>query len=388
MIRKSSMTRTHQTRSARALFEPAQAGALKLANRIVMAPLTRNRATEDLSPGPFAAEYYAQRASAGLIVAEATQVSAQAQGYANTPGCYTDAQVQGWKKVTDAVHARGGTIVLQLWHTGRVSHTSFQKDGQAPVGPSDIRAQTKTFVAGKGFVDVSTPRALDLREIAGIIEDFRNACRRAIEAGFDGVELHGAHGYLLDAFLRDGTNHRTDAYGGPIENRARLLFDVARACACAIGAERLGVRLSPVSTAGDSHDSHPQALFNHVVEGLNPLGLAYLHVVEGETGGARDSIAFDYEALSARFDGAWMVNNGYDRRMAMDAVSSGRADLVSFGRPFIANPDLVERLSTDAPLNTLMGPETFYGGGAHGYTDYPTLKADHAAVRLDEKALV
>ncbi len=381
------MTRPHRTRSARALFEPAQVGALKLANRIVMAPLTRNRAGEGLIPGPFAAEYYAQRASAGLIIAEATQVSAQAQGYAGTPGCYTDEQVFGWKQVTDAVHAKGGTIVVQLWHTGRVSHTSFHKNGQAPVGPSAIAAKTKTFVAGQGFIYVSAPRALELDEIPGIVEDFRHACARAIEAGFDGVELHGAHGYLLDAFLRDGSNHRTDAYGGSIANRTRLLLEVARACAGAIGADRLGVRLSPVSTANDSHDSDPQALFNHVVEALNPLGLAYLHVVEGETGGARDSIAFDYEALSERFDGAWMVNNGYDLEMAINAVASGRADLVSFGRPFIANPDLVERLSRNAPLNTLLGPETFYGGGAHGYTDYPSLETNHAEMRVAETTL-
>jgi N-ethylmaleimide reductase len=380
------MNRIHQTRSARALFEATQAGVLKLANRIVMAPLTRNRAGPGLVPGPFAAEYYAQRASAGLIIAEATQVSAQAQGYAFTPGCYTDDQVLGWKRVTDAVHARGGKIVVQLWHTGRVSHTSFQKDGQAPVGPSAIRAKTKTFAAGQGFVDVSTPRALRLDEIPGIIEDFRYASTRAIEAGFDGVELHGAHGYLLDAFLRDGANHRADAYGGSIENRARLLLEVAGTCAKAIGAERLGVRISPVSTAGDSHDSHPQALFNHVVEGLNPLGLAYVHVVEGDTGGARDNIAFDYAALRERFDGVWMVNNGYDRQMAIDAVASGRADLVSFGRLFIANPDLVERLGENAPLNKLMGQETFYGGGAHGYTDYPTLEQSRAEARADEKA--
>jgi N-ethylmaleimide reductase len=380
------MTRIRQTRSARALFEPAQAGALKLANRIVMAPLTRNRAGPGLVPGPDAAEYYAQRALAGLIVAEATQVSAQAQGYSGTPGCYTDDQVQGWKKVTDAVHARGGKIVVQLWHTGRVSHTSFQKDGQAPVGPSAIRANTKTFLAGQGFVEVSTPRALGLAEIPGIVEDFRHASARAIESGFDGVELHGAHGYLLDAFLRDGSNHRTDAYGGGIENRARLLLEVAKACATAIGADRLGVRISPVSAANDSRDSAPQPLFNHVVEGLNPLGLAYVHVVEGDTGGARDNIAFDYLALRNRFDGAWMVNNGYDRQMAIDAVASGRADLVSFGRPFIANPDLVERLSENAPLNKLMGQETFYGGGAHGYTDYPTLEQSRAESRADEKA--
>lgn len=359
--------------SASTLFEPLSAGALRLANRIVMAPLTRNRAGPGLIPGPFAAEYYAQRATAGLIITEATQVSAQAQGYADTPGCYTDDQVAGWRKVTDAVHAKGGTMVVQLWHTGRVSHTSFQHDGAAPVAPSAIRAITKTFVAGQGFVDVSMPRALDLAEIPGIIADFRNAAKRAIEAGFDGVEIHGAHGYLLDAFLRDGTNHRTDRYGGSLENRARLLTEVSEACAAEIGADRLGVRISPVSTAGDSKDSQPQALFNRVVDDLNQIGLAYLHVVEGDTGGARDNLPFDYAALHARFDGVWMVNNGYNRKMAMEAVSQGRADLVSFGRLFMANPDLVRRLVENAPLNALMAPETFYGGGAHGYTDYAFL---------------
>jgi len=350
--------------------------------------LTRNRAGQGLIPGPFAAEYYAQRATAGLIIAEATQVSAQAQGYADTPGCYTDDQVAGWKKVTDAVHAKGGTIVVQLWHTGRVSHTSFQQDGGAPVAPSAIRANTKTFVAGQGFVDVSMPRALDLAEIPGIIADFRNASKRAIEAGFDGVEVHGAHGYLLDAFLRDGTNHRTDRYGGSVENRARLLTEVSEACAAEIGADRLGVRISPVSTAGDSKDSHPQALFNRVVDDLNHFGLAYLHVVEGDTGGARDNIAFDYAALHARFDGVWMVNNGYNRKMAMDAVSQGRADLVSFGRLFMANPDLVLRLFENAPLNALMAQETFYGGGAHGYTDYPFLDPKSASAVMVEPMAV
>jgi len=296
------MPRNYQSRSPQALFEPVKVGALRLSNRIVMAPLTRNRAGAGLVPGPFAAEYYSQRASAGLIIAEATQISTQAQGYSGTPGCYTDAQVAGWRKVTDAVHAQGGTIVVQLWHTGRVSHTSFQKDGQAPVGPSAIRANTKTFIAGEGFVDCSMPRALELDEIPGIITDFRHASMRALDAGFDGVELHGAHGYLLDAFLRDGTNHRTDAYGGSIENRARLLTEVTKACATAIGADRLGVRISPVSTAGDSHDSDPQALFDHVAEALSPIGLAYVHVVEGETGGARDSLPFDYNALRDRRD--------------------------------------------------------------------------------------
>jgi len=378
------MKKSYQTRSVGALFEPTRVGAFKLANRIVMAPLTRNRAGPGLVPGPFALKYYAQRATAGLIIAEATQISAQAQGYADTPGCYTEDQVRGWKRVTDSVHAKGGTIVVQLWHTGRVSHTSFQPGGQAPVGPSATRANTNTFLAGQGFVDVSMPRALQVEEIPGIIEDFRHASIRAIEAGFDGVELHGAHGYLLDAFLRDGTNHRTDAYGGSIENRSRLLFEVTKSCAHAIGADRLGVRLSPVSTAGDSRDSHPQALFNHVVEGLNAFGLAYMHIVEGETGGARDSIAFDYAALHDRFDGVWMVNNGYDRHMAIDAVASGRADLVSFGRLFMANPDLVERLRLDAPLNSLIGQETFYGGGAHGYTDYPTLEQSYTEIELPQ----
>ncbi|RAK60282.1 alkene reductase [Phenylobacterium hankyongense] len=369
------MAKSHPARSADALFEPATAGALQLTNRIVMAPLTRNRAGPDLVPSDLAAEYYSQRATAGLIIAEATQISAQAQGYADTPGVYSDAQVAGWRAVTDAVHAKGGKIVLQVWHTGRVSHTLFQKDGQAPVGPSGIRAATKTFVAGQGFVDVSEPRALRLDEIPGIVDDFRHAARRAIEAGFDGVELHGAHGYLLDAFLRDGTNDRTDAYGGSIANRARLILEAAKAVADEIGADRVGVRLSPVSPAGDSKDSDPQALFNHVADGLNPLGLAYLHVVEGATGGARDNEPFDYAALRDRFNGVWMVNNGYDRAMALAAIASGRADLVSFGRAFIANPDLVRRLREDAPLNELLGRDTLYGGGAHGYTDYPTLDA-------------
>ncbi len=382
------MTHAIKTRPANALFEHVQLGALRLANRVVMAPLTRNRAGPGLVPGPLAAQYYAQRATAGLIITEATQVSAQAQGYADTPGCYTDDQVRGWRRVTDAVHAKSGRIFVQLWHTGRISHTGFQKDGGAPVGPSAIRAKTKTFVAGQGFVDVSMPRALELQEIPGIIEDFHHATLCALKAGFDGVEVHGAHGYLLDAFLRDGTNHRTDAYGGAIESRARLLLEVTRACAAAIGTGRVGVRLSPVSTAGDSHDSNPQALFNHVVEELNRPGLAYLHVVEGETGGARDNLPLDYAALRDRFDGAWMVNNGYDRAMAMQAVASRKADFVSFGRPFIANPDLVERLRADAPLNPLMGAETLYGGGAHGYTDYPSLSESGTAGELSRRPVL
>ena len=363
------MTTTTPTRS---LFDSITVGDLHLANRIVMAPLTRNRAGPGLVPGPFAAEYYAQRASAGLIIAEATQVSAQAQGYSDTPGCYTDAQVAGWKVVTNAVHAKGGVIFLQLWHCGRISHTVFQH-GEPPVGPSSLRANAKTFVAREGFVDVSAPRELHLEEIPGIIADFRRAARCAITAGFDGIEVHGAHGYLLDAFLRDGTNKRTDAYGGSFANRSRLLVEVTAAIATEIGAGRTGIRLSPVSTAGDSVDSNPQGLFDHAVTALDALGPAYIHVVEGDTGGARDNLPFDYAALRKRFRGIWMVNNGFGRAMAIDEIASGRADLVSFGRPFIANPDLVRRLREDAPLNALLGRETLYGGGAHGYTDYPTL---------------
>jgi N-ethylmaleimide reductase len=378
------MTATHPPAT---LFDPVVVGEVRLANRIVMAPLTRNRAGAGLAPGPFAAEYYAQRASAGLIIAEATQVSAQAQGYSDTPGCYTDAQVAGWKVVTDAVHAKGGAIFVQLWHCGRISHTQFQQ-GEPPVGPSTLRANAKTFVAGQGFVDVSTPRALRLDEMPGIVADFRHAARCAITAGFDGVEIHGAHGYLLDAFLRDGTNKRTDAYGGSLANRSRLLVEVAAAIATEIGGGRTGVRLSPVSTAGDSVDSDPQALFNHVVTALDALGLGYLHVVEGETGGARETLPFDYAALRQRFHGMWMANNGYDRAMAIDEIASGRADLVSFGRPFIANPDLVRRLKEDAPLNALMDRATLYGGGAHGYTDYVTLdqSADPALAGTAAKA--
>ena len=358
--------------AAALLFDPITVGDLHLANRIVMAPLTRNRAGPGLVPGPFAAEYYAQRASAGLIVAEATQVSAQAQGYSDTPGCYTDAQVAGWKIVTDAVHARGGLIFVQLWHCGRISHTVFLQ-GEPPVGPSSLRAKAKTFVGGEGFVDVSAPRALRLDEMPGIIADFRHAARCAMTAGFDGVEIHGAHGYLLDAFLRDGTNKRTDAYGGSIANRSRLLVEVATAVAAEIGSGRTGIRLSPVSTAGDSADSNPQALFNHVVTALDAITPAYIHVVEGETGGARNNLPFDFGALRKRFHGIWIANNGYDRAMALDEIASGRADMVAFGRLFMANPDLVRRLRDNRPLNPLMGQETFYGGGAHGYTDYPAL---------------
>ncbi|GAB4070645.1 alkene reductase [Ancylobacter sonchi] len=357
--------------STPSLFEPYKLGPLNLFNRIVMAPLTRNRAGSDLVPSPFAADYYAQRASAGLIITEATQVSKQAQGYQNTPGIYTPEQIAGWRPVTDAVHAKGGRIFVQLWHVGRVSHVDLH-GGEAPVAPSAIRAETKTFV-NNGFADVSEPRALDLEEIPGIVEDFRKAAANAIEAGFDGVEVHGANGYLLDQFLRETANVRTDAYGGSIENRARLLIDVTATVVSEIGAQRTGVRLSPASPASGivpSKDEQPQ--FNHVVEALDRLGIAYIHVVEGATSGPRDARPFDFDALRKKFRNTYIANNGYDLELAKSRLAEGKADLFAFGHNFIANPDLVERLKSGAPLAPL-NPATLYGGGAQGYTDYPTV---------------
>ena len=353
------------------LFDPIRIGAIDLANRVVMAPLTRSRAADGLVPSPMAIEYYAQRATAGLIITEATQVSPLAQGYIATPGLFTREQIAGWRKVTDEVHRRGGRIVVQLWHVGRVSHTSLLPDGEVPVAPSAIRANTKTFTAD-GYVDTSAPRALRIDEIPGVVADFARAARNAIEAGFDGVEVHAANGYLIDQFMRDGSNHRDDAYGGSIENRTRLLHEVVQATVEAIGAERVGVRIAPVTPANDMHDSNPQALFERAVERLDALGIAYVHVIEGATGGPRDVQPFDYAVLRGKFRGAWIVNNGYDREMAEAAVREGRADAVAFGRAYIANPDLVRRLRENAPLNE-PDRSTFYGGGAEGYIDYPSL---------------
>lgn len=359
------------------LFDPLQLGDLQLANRVVMAPLTRSR-SRGLEPGPLAVEYYRQRASAGLIISEGTQISADGQGYLDTPGIHTPAQVAAWKQVTDAVHAAGGRIAVQLWHVGRISHTQFQPDGRAPVSSTDRAANGKTFAAD-GFVPVSAPRALQTDELPGIVAAYADAARCAMAAGFDAVEVHGANGYLLDQFLRDSINDRTDAYGGSIENRARLLVEVMSAIAAAIGAGRSGLRLSPVTPSNDAGlDSDPQALFNHVAERLAPLGLAFLHIVEGQTGGARDFAPFDYAAMRARFPGAWIANNGYTREMALAAVAEGRADAVAFGRDFISNPDLVRRLRLNAALQPF-DRATFYGGDAAGYTDYAPLGARAAA---------
>lgn len=366
------------------LFDPVKAGALSLSNRIVMAPLTRNRSPNAV-PQPVTATYYAQRASAGLLITEATAISHQGQGYADVPGLYAPEQLEGWRRVTDAVHAEGGCIVTQLWHVGRISHTSLQPGGGAPVAPSAIRAKAKTYLVGPdgtgSFADTSEPRALALDEIPGIVADYRRAARAAIDAGFDGVEIHAANGYLIDQFLRAGSNVRTDAYGGTIENRARLLQEVVAAVTQEIGGDRTGIRISPVTPANDAADDQPQALFDYVARVLARFDLAYVHVIEGATGGARDyqqgDRPFDYAALREAYAaaggrGAWMVNNGYDGTTAEEAVASGLADLVAFGKAYIANPDLVERLREGGPFNT-PDKTTFYGGGEHGYVDYPTL---------------
>jgi N-ethylmaleimide reductase len=373
-----SFSGTLQMSQSTKLFEPFKLGPLTLPNRLVMAPLTRNRAVPPgMVPSPLAADYYGQRASAGLLITEASQVSHQGQGYQDTPGIYSREQVEGWKKVTDRVHERGGRIFIQLWHVGRISHVALQPNGGAPVAPSAIKAKTKTFVNGT-FADVSEPRALELSEIPGIIDDFRRAAANALAAGFDGVEVHGANGYLLDQFARDGTNKRTDAYGGSIENRAKLILEVSKAVVAEAGGERTGIRISPVTPANDTSDSNPQPLFDYIVDHLNALKLTYIHVIEGATGGPRDVAPFDYASLRKRFKQAYIANNGYDIALATKVLDSGAADLIAFGKPFISNPDLVERLKTGAPLND-WDKATFYGGGAKGYTDYPTLKATEAA---------
>ena len=359
------------------LLEPFKLGPITLPNRLVMAPLTRNRAVPPgMVPSPLAIDYYGQRASAGLLVTEASQISQQGQGYQDTPGIYSPEQVAAWRKVTDRVHERGGHIFIQLWHVGRISHTALQANGAAPVAPSAIRAKGKTFVNGT-FADVSEPRALELSEIPGIVDGFKRAAANAREAGFDGVEVHGANGYLLDQFAKDGANKRNDAYGGSIENRAKLMLEISKAVVGEIGAERTGIRISPVTPANDISDSNPQPLFDYIVDHLDALKLVYIHVIEGATGGPRDIAPFDYASLRKRFSGAYVANNGYDFELANKVLAEGAADLIAFGKPFISNPDLVERLKRGAPLNP-WDKNTFYGGGAKGYTDYPTLQAEAA----------
>lgn len=373
----------HEARSRAAssdLFEPTQVGKYRLKNRIVMAPLTRSRAGADGLPTPMMAEYYAQRASAGLIIAEGTNISAQGRGYAFTPGIYSAPQVEAWKRVTAAVHAKGSRIFVQLWHVGRISHPSLQPDGALPVAPSAICAKATSFTAS-GFQACVTPRAIEAQEIPLIIEQYRHAARNAVAAGFDGVEIHAANGYLIEQFLRDSTNLRTDDYGGSRDKRARFLLDVAAAVVNVCGSGRVGIRLSPLSPVNDSGaDSDPAGTYGYVVERLNALNLAYLHVIEGATQGPREVPGgFDLQTLRRLFKGCYIANNGYDLELALEARRRNFADLIAFGRLYIANPDLVERLRAGAPLNT---PDraTFFGGGAEGYLDYPFVRSSELQV--------
>jgi N-ethylmaleimide reductase len=352
------------------LFTPLQIGHLRLPNRLIMAPLTRSRAGAGNVPHELNALYYAQRASAGLIISEATQVCPEGQGYLSTPGIHSAEQVQGWKKVTDAVHAAGGRIILQLWHVGRISHRSFQPGGALPIAPSAIQPKGQAYTT-EGFVDLETPRALETSEIPAIVKAYADGAKNAIAAGFDGVEIHGANGYLIDQFLRDGSNHRTDQYGGSIENRTRFLSEVIAAVTEAVGADKTGLRISPEQTFNDMSDRAPQALFEHVAKIAKEAQLAFLHVLEHDQMGGPGA-GVDYAAIKKAFGGIYIANLNYDKAKAESALADGKADAIAFGRAFIANPDLVTRLQLNAPLNE-GDANSYYGGTDVGYTDYPIL---------------
>jgi N-ethylmaleimide reductase len=363
------------------LFQPIKVGPLALQHRVAMAPLTRSRAGQPGDvPNAMNAEYYRQRASAALLITEATQISQQGQGYAWTPGIYTDEQVQGWRKISEGVHQAGGHLFMQLWHVGRVSHPSFQPGNQLPVAPSALPVPGKTFIIdeqGKGvWGDVPVPRALSTEEIAGIVQDYRRAARNAMNAGMDGVEIHAGNGYLLDQFLNSNSNQRTDRYGGSVENRGRFLLEVVGAVADEVGADRVGVRLTPMGRFMGMGDETPEATFGHVVRELNHWPLAYLHLVEPAVVGTVKDENFDpawdriIGQLRAAWDGVLILAGGYDPETAEVALANGRADMIAFGRPFLANPDLPRRIREQLPLNTPQ-PESFFGGDERGYTDYP-----------------
>ena len=356
------------------LFEATRIGVIDIANRVVMAPLTRCRAdaaSGDVPGSDMNVEYYRQRSNAGLIISEGTQVSPIGKGYHATPGIYSDAQVDGWKPITKAVHEAGSKIVAQIWHVGRITHPNLI-GGAEPVAPSAIQPKDVTAHTPKGKEYLPVPHELTIDEIKKIVNEFRQGAANAIRAGFDGVEIHGANGYLIDQFIRDGANQRSDAYGGSIENRCKFALEVVDAVAKEIGAGRVGIRLSPVTPRNDLSDSNPQAVFGYLIQELSQRGIAFIHMIEGSTGGPRDVQGFDYAWARSNFKGAYIANNGYDRAMAIDAVESGRADAVAFGRLYIANPDLVERLKQNAPLNT-PNPDTFYASGPEGYIDYPKM---------------
>ncbi len=359
------------------LFDPLQLGNITLPNRIIMAPLTRMRSKQPGNiPYELNAEYYAQRATAGLIISEATQISQQGQGYPATPGIHSAEQVAGWQLVTDAVHKKGGKIFLQLWHVGRISHASFQPNGKLPVAPSAIQPSGKTLTADWRQADFETPHELEISEIKAILEDYCKACENAKLAGFDGVEIHGANGYLLDQFLHDGSNKRTDDYGGSIENRSRLLLDVVDIAIGVWDQGSVGVRLSPYGTFNDMYDSNPLTLFSYILNQLDKRHIAYVHVIEPRATGAGGSDALRVDAPNTselfrrEFGGVFISAGGYTPESAKHAVESGLVDAVAFGRLYIANPDLPERIQVGAPLNKY-NRATFYGGADKGYTDYP-----------------
>lgn len=363
------------------LFQPITVGPFTLAHRVAMAPLTRSRAGQPGDvPTAMNAEYYRQRASAALLITEATQISQQGQGYAWTPGIYSEAQIRGWRQVSDSVHGAGGLVFMQLWHVGRVSHPSFQPDNALPVAPSALPVPGKTFIIdeqGNGvWGDVPVPRALTTEEIAAIIVDYRRAARNALDAGMDGVEIHAGNGYLLDQFLNSNSNQRTDRYGGSVENRGRLLLEVVEAVVDEVGAERVGVRLTPMGRFMGMGDDTPEATFGHAVGELNRWPLAYLHLVEPAVVGTVKDENFDPKwdeiiaQLRKTWDGVLILAGGYDPESAEAALASGRADMIAFGRPFLANPDLPRRIQENLPLNT-PEPNSFFGGDERGYIDYP-----------------
>lgn len=354
------------------LFSPLRLGAIELPNRIVMSSLTRNRAGAGNVPSDLAVEYYRQRATSGLILTEASPICPEAHGYPRTPGIHSPEQIAGWRKVTDAVHAAGGRIAIQLWHVGRISHPDLQPGGAAPVAPSALKPAGKIMTL-KGMQDYVTPRALETAELPGLIATYVQAAKNAIEAGFDGVEVHAGNGYLLDQFLRSSTNQRRDDYGGSKENRARLLLEILTAVCAAIGNDRVGVRLSPVTPFNDISDDNPQETFDYVVDALNPFDLAFLDILQGTGGMPPDKwLPFDYARLRTHYHGKLLLNNGYDLASGQAAVQSGAADAIAYGRPLLANPDLVERFRRGAPLNQ---PDytKLYVGEEKGYTDYPFL---------------
>jgi N-ethylmaleimide reductase len=355
------------------LFTPVRLGAIEAPNRIVMAPLTRMRAGPGRVPTPLMAEYYAQRAAAGLIVTEATAISQQGTGCPNSPGIYTVEQIAGWQHITETVHQAGGRIFLQLWHMGRISHTSFQPDGGLPVAPSAIAPRSGQVLTESGMQPYVTPRALKKEELPGIVAQYAAGAEHAKIAGFDGVEIHNANGYLLDQFLRDGTNHRTDEYGGPVRNRSRLTLEVTVAVTRVWGPDRVGIRFSPGGVFNDMHDSNPLATFSHVLHELNRFNLAYAHLVLSTEDDLRHgAVPVPLAALRKEFQGPLIVANGFTCATATQALAEDLADAVAFGRLFIANPDLPERFRWNAPLNPL-DEATLYGGAKKGYIDYPAL---------------